>query len=347
MSRYHERAGFSPHPPQEGGSSAGVGAQSGRGGKGSRSLHCPPSLTRVWKPRAPSRAHAPRAPRPTWAVRGNSSSSAQAGAGTEPRASSSSPSTSAKRHWPATPSRVSTCGEERGRPGAPRPASRGHQPEGGAGPAPSVPPPQPGRSRGLPRPPPPLPTPAGAMTQHKARPTRGSREARAPESSRQAPRPRELGPHSHLGTAPSSLPPLTVPQSHPPTPMLGQREGAWERAGRRWVPARQPELMRASALALPGEEDRGSARRHSLCSASERQMQRKKYKNKTGHRGSYPARIDPLLRAPPAAMHLTLTSGLISIGLSCIFANRRRSRYQEKRKNSKRSRPGCRYKAPA
>lgn len=50
---------------------------------------------------------------PTWAVRGNSSSKAQAGAGTEPRVSSSSPSTSTKRHWPATPSLVSTCGKDK------------------------------------------------------------------------------------------------------------------------------------------------------------------------------------------------------------------------------------------
>lgn len=83
-----------------------------------------------------------RAPRPTWAVRGKSSNSAHAGAGTELRASSSSPSTSTKRHFPATPSRASTCGEETRRPGPRRQASGG----GRGRLAQPAPPREPGRS---------------------------------------------------------------------------------------------------------------------------------------------------------------------------------------------------------
>lgn len=43
----------------------------------------------------------------------------------------------------------------------------------------------------------------------------------------------------------------------------------------------------------------------------------------------------------------TLTSGLISIGFSCIFADHRINHNPKKPKNSRWSRPGCTYKAPA
>lgn len=152
----------------------------------------------------------------------------------------------------------------------------------GRPPAVSAPRPEPGRSSGPPRPPP--LTPAGAMTQHKARPTRGSREARAHESARPAPRPRGPGQRSHLGAAPSSLPPLTVPQSHRPTPMQGRREGARTspQPGRLWSAQDAAGSLRDSRgrWAPPGDGDRGGARRHSLCSASERQMQRKNTKTR-------------------------------------------------------------------
>jgi hypothetical protein len=71
-------------------------------------------------------------PLPTWAVRGNRSSRAQAGDGTEPRVSSSSPSTSAKRHWPATPSLANTCKKKTGQPDRKSQTNNGHLLGGGA-----------------------------------------------------------------------------------------------------------------------------------------------------------------------------------------------------------------------
>lgn len=238
---------------------------------GKRSLECILSSRPHLGPGATRRP----GPRPTWAVRGNSSSSAQAGAGTALRPSSSKPSTSTKRHCPATPRRASTCGGDKaarlvetGEWGA----SAGGRGRRGS----SAPPPEPGRSpRSDLR-------PARAMTQHKARPTRGSREARAPESARPEPRPREPGRalpggcgllrHLHPAPARHAEAPGARPDRAQP-----RASGAHRAPSKRREPAR-------SRWALPprlswGEGDSGRARRHSLCSASERQMQRKIQKN--------------------------------------------------------------------
>lgn len=144
---------------------------------------------------------------------------------------------------------------------------------------------------------------------------------------------------SHLSPAFSIPPPTRFAESSPDL-MQGQREGA---------PAPPPleRARRRSAPAPPGEGERGSTSRHSLCSASERQMQRKKCKNKSSQRYRYLVRADPRPYTPWVTVHLTLTSGLISIGLSCIFAKAERNRNPKKTKNSKWSRPACRYKAPA
>lgn len=126
---------------------------------------------------------------------------------------------------------------------------------------------------------------------------------------------------------------------------LRPRPPLLDSTGRRYVPVKLQEPVGASALALPG---RGTeAARVATHFVQHLKGKCKKYKNKTSQRYGCLARADPQSSVPQATVHLTLTSGLISIGLSCIFANCRRTLSTEKSENSKRSRPGCCYKAPA
>lgn len=129
----------------------------------------------------------------------------------------------------------------------------------------------------------PHPHPAGAMTQHEARPTRGSREALANEWARPSPRPRELRWALESGLSLLLLHPSpTSFAASPPPPTQGQRgvvptAPPPAAAGQHRASLRPCETAGAGGrlrLGASGEGDRGRTSRHSLCSASERQMQK-------------------------------------------------------------------------
>lgn len=218
MNRYHENAGTShsrrwnPHSPLY-------------RREGQRGLRAHPIAPRIHHPRP---AH--HGPHPTWAVRGNSSSSAQAGDGTEPRVSSSSPRTSAKRHWPATPSLANTCRDETGQPDPKGQTSDGALLGGGVStripPAPRTPlpsphpatgsPPESGRSlRGVP------PSAPRSDTAQSSAHTWLPRSPRTGvPAAWQSPRPREPFPGARSCPVPVHPPPPPCDRSlsHPPTP---------------------------------------------------------------------------------------------------------------------------------